>query len=69
MRMQLTTSLDVRDALAKAEIYESKTFHSLSEADQEKLEELIEGAFDRADAKWRKQFVPPHADIEKITLG
>lgn len=69
MRMQLTTSLDVRDALAKAEIYESKTFHSLSEADQEKLEELIEGAFDRADAKWRTQFVPPHADIEKITLG
>jgi hypothetical protein len=69
MRMQLTTGLHLRDEIAKTVILESPTFNSLSDGDQKKLEELIESAFDRADAVWRKQFVPPSADIDKITLG
>src|SRR6266404_2986533 len=68
MRMQLTTSLNVRDAIAKREIYESQAFKSFSESDQEKLEALIEGAFRRTDAEWRKRFVSPEA-IDEITLG
>jgi hypothetical protein len=69
MRMQLTTGLHIRDEIAKAEIYKSKVFTSLSEGNQEALEELIEKAFDEADALWRKQFVPSNADIDKVTLG
>jgi hypothetical protein len=69
MRMQLTTGLHIRDEIAKAEIYQSKAFNSLSEGDQEIFEDLIEKAFDRADALWRKQFVPPNTDIDKLTLG
>jgi hypothetical protein len=59
MRMQFGTSLTIRDALVKQEIYESQTFKSFSESDQEKLETLIEKAFPRADAEWRKRFVSP----------
>lgn len=67
MRMQLATGLHVRDAIAKREIYQSPTFKSFSESDQEKLEALVEDVFRRADAEWREKFVSPKA-IDEVTL-
>jgi hypothetical protein len=67
MRMQLTTGLHIRDAIAKREIYESETFKSFSESDQEKLEALVEEVFRRADAEWRRTAVSPKA-VDEITL-
>jgi uncharacterized protein with von Willebrand factor type A (vWA) domain len=52
--MKLTTGLHVRDAITKRQIYESRIFNSLSESDKGKLEALIEYAFRRGDAEWRR---------------
>jgi hypothetical protein len=68
MRMQFSTGLNIRDEIAKREIYESQTFKSFSESDQEKLEALIEEVFPRADAEWRRRFVSPRT-IDEIILG
>jgi hypothetical protein len=68
MRMQFSTGLSIRDEIAKREIYESQTFKSFSESDQEKLEALIEEVFPRADAEWRNRFVSPRT-IDEIILG
>jgi hypothetical protein len=67
MRMQLTTGLHVRDEIAKREIYQSQTFKSFSQSDQEKLEALVEDVFRRTDAEWRKIFVSPKA-VDEIIL-